>query len=112
MNWKNLTIAKKIALGFGIILALLSVVGLLSFTGVNNIVKDAGQVIDGNKLDGILAQKEVDHLNWVNKVNALLTDDGVTKLQVQTDHKKCGFGKWLWTPTPMPICRSRSWSAP
>ncbi len=96
MNWKNLTIAKKITLGFGIILALLSVVGLLSFTGVRNIVSDAGQVIDGNKLDGILAQKEVDHLNWVNRVNALLTDDAVTKLQVQTDHKKCGFGKWLY----------------
>lgn len=96
MNWKNLTIGKKVALGFGIILVLLSVVGLLSFTGVKNIVNDAHQVIEGNKLDGMLAQKEVDHLNWVNKVNALLTDDTVTKLDVQTDHKQCAFGKWLY----------------
>lgn len=96
MDWKNLTIGKKVGVGFGIILVLLSVVGVLSFTGVKNIVYDAEQVIDGNKLDGMLAQKEVDHLNWVNKVNALLTDNTVTKLDVQTDHKKCGFGQWLY----------------
>lgn len=96
MNWINLTIGKKVAMGFGIILVLLSIVGLLSFSGVSGIVKNAGQVIDGNKLDGLLAQKEVDHLNWVGNVNALLTDDAVTKLEVQTDHQKCGFGKWLY----------------
>jgi methyl-accepting chemotaxis protein len=95
MNWQNLTIGKKIALGFGIILVLLSIVGLLSFSGVSTIVHDAELVINGNKLDGLLAQKEIDHLNWVSRVNALLTDDTVTKLDVQTDHKKCAFGKWL-----------------
>ncbi len=96
MSWNNLTIGKKVALGFGLILALLSVVGLLSFSGVKGIVYNAGQVINGNKLDGMLAQKEVDHLKWVNNVNALLTDDSVTELNVQTDHKQCGFGKWLY----------------
>jgi methyl-accepting chemotaxis protein len=96
MSWNNLTIGKKVTLGFGIILALLSTVGLLSYSGVRGIVRNAGQVIDGNKLDGLLAQKEVDHLKWVNNVNALLTDDSVTELAVQTDHKLCAFGKWLY----------------
>jgi methyl-accepting chemotaxis protein len=63
---------------------------------VSGIVNNASQVIEGNKLDANLAQKEVDHLNWVNKVNALLTDDNVTKLDVQTDDRKCSFGKWLY----------------
>ncbi len=96
MSWNNLTIGKKVALGFGLILALLSTVGLLSFSGVKGIVRNAAQVIDGNKLDGMLAQKEVDHLKWVNNVNALLTDDSVTELNVQTDHNQCAFGKWLY----------------
>ncbi len=96
MNWKNLTIGKKIAIGFGVVLTLLTVVGFLSYIGVSNIVNNAGQVIDGNVIDGILAQKEVDHLNWSNKVNALLTDDKVTVLKVETDDHKCGFGKWLY----------------
>ena len=96
MNWRDLTISKKIGLGFFVILLLLGVVGCLSYFGVSGIVQHARIVIDGNKLDGMLAQKEVDHLNWVSKVNALLTDDKVTKLAVQTDDHKCGFGKWLY----------------
>ncbi len=96
MNWKNFTIGKKITVGFGVVLVLLTAVGLLSFSGVGEIVNNAGQVIDGNKLDGNLAQKEVDHLNWTNQVNALLTDAKVTTLNVETDHHKCGFGKWLY----------------
>jgi methyl-accepting chemotaxis protein len=96
MSWNSLTIGKKVALGFGLMIVLLGVVGLLSFSGVKGIVHNAEQVIDGNKLDGMLAQKEVDHLKWVNDVNALLTDDSVTELTVQTDHRQCGFGKWLY----------------
>jgi methyl-accepting chemotaxis protein len=96
MNWNHLTIGKKIALGFGVTLALLGVVGCLSYFGVGGIVRNAGQVIDGNQLDGMLAQKEVDHLNWVGKVNALLSDESVTQLEVQTDDHKCGFGQWLY----------------
>ena len=38
----------------------------------------------------------MDHLNWANKVNALLTDKNVTELAVETDAHKCGFGKWLY----------------
>ena len=70
--------------------------GALSYTGVGGIVSNASEVITGNKLDGNLAQKEVDHLNWANKVSSLLTDDAVTELSVQTDDHKCAFGQWLY----------------
>ena len=72
MSWKNLTIGKKITAGFSIVIVLLVLIGVMSYFGVGGIVKNAEEVIDGNKLDGNLAQKEVDHLNWVNQVNALL----------------------------------------
>ena len=95
MNWKNLTIGKKIATGFGVVLIMLAVVGALSYTGVEEIVYDAEEVIHGNQLDGNLAQKEVDHLNWTQKMTeALLT--GKKKLGIQTDDHKCAFGKWLY----------------
>jgi methyl-accepting chemotaxis protein len=96
MAWKNLTIGKKIGIGFGVVLVLLVAVGFLSYSGIRGIVNNASEVIDGNILNGELAQKEVDHLNWINKVSALLTDDNVTSLQVETDDHKCGFGKWLF----------------
>ena len=91
-----MSFGKKIAVGFGVVLTLASVIAALSITGIGDIVFNASQVIEGNKLDGNLAQKEVDHLNWANKVNALLTDEKVTTLTVETDDHKCGFGQWLY----------------
>ncbi|ACL02869.1 Methyl-accepting chemotaxis sensory transducer [Desulfatibacillum aliphaticivorans] len=94
--WQRMTVGKRIAFGFAVVLVLLTAVGLLSFTGVGGIVHNAGMVIDGNKLDGVLAQREVDHLNWAGSVNALLTDENITELHVETDPRQCGFGKWLY----------------
>jgi methyl-accepting chemotaxis protein len=96
MSWRNMTIGKRITFGFGVVLVLLCSAGIMSFTGVGGIVTNAGDVIEGNKLDGTMAQRELDHLNWANKVNALLNDDKITKLAVQTDPHKCAFGKWLY----------------
>jgi len=93
---RNMTIGKKIGIGFGVVLFFLAVAVLLSYRGVGNIVSNAREVIEGNQLDGILAQKEVDHLNWTKKVNALLTDPKASKLTVETDPHKCAFGKWLY----------------
>ena len=96
MHWKDMTIGKKIGTGFGVVIILLITLSIFSFTGVGGIVKNASEVIDGKALDGELAQKEIDHLNWVEAVNELLTDKNINKLTIQTDHTKCGFGKWLY----------------
>jgi methyl-accepting chemotaxis protein len=96
MNWQKLTIGKRIGFGFGIVLFLLVVMGVLSFSGVGGIVKNASEVIDGKALDGILAQKEVDHLNWAGSVNELISNEEIHELSVQTDPTKCGFGVWLY----------------
>ena len=93
---KNLTIGKRIGLGFGAVLLFLAAVGVLSYTGVSGIVSNASEVVTGDKLDGLMAQKEVDHLNWVNSVSNLLTDEEITTLNVEIDPHKCGFGKWLY----------------
>ncbi len=96
MGWKKLSIGKRITAGFGLVIFLLSLLSFLSYRGVEGIVGNAEQVIHGNIIDATLAQKEVDHLNWVNKVNALLTDEAITELNVETDDHQCGFGKWLF----------------
>ena len=92
--FKNMTIGKKVGWGFGVIMILLVVVATLSYTGIGGIVTSANDVIGGNRLRGSMAQAEVDHLTWTNKLNAYLADDTVTELTVQTDPHKCNFGKW------------------
>ncbi len=90
-------LGKKIGAGFGTILVLLCVVGVWSLLGVTGIVTNATEVIDGNKLKGLMVEKEVDHLNWANQVGQLITNDEVTKLSVQMDPRKCAFGQWLYS---------------
>ena len=96
MSWKDLSLKGKFAVGFGLILLLLALVGGWSVVGIGTIVGNAGEVIDGNKLRGEMVQREVDHLKWANKVSALLNDDSVTKLEVETDPHKCAFGQWYY----------------
>lgn len=96
MRFSNLTIGKKIATGFGSILALVILFSLFNFFGINIIVHQAGEVIAGNTLDAILAQKVVDHLTWTNKLNGALVDSQVTKAAVETNDHLCGLGKWLY----------------
>jgi methyl-accepting chemotaxis protein len=93
---QGFTVGKRISLGFGLILIILGAVAAWSIVGIRGIVGNAADVIDGNKLRGVMVEKEVDHLNWANQVSALLTDESVTKLAAETDHHKCAFGQWLY----------------
>ncbi|WP_419781502.1 methyl-accepting chemotaxis protein [Maridesulfovibrio sp.] len=97
MSWKDLRLAYKFTVGFGSVLLLLVLLGGWSIKGIGTIVFDADEVIVGNKLRGDFVQKIVDHLNWANEVNKLLTDKDVHEIDVQTDPHKCGFGKWYYS---------------
>ncbi len=94
--FRNMTIGKRLALGFSVVLLVLGGVVILSFSGVGGIVENAKEVIYGNELDATMTQKEVDHLNWVNQLNALLTDENIKSFTGQTDDHKCAFGEWLY----------------
>ena len=95
--FKNMKLGVKISLGFSLVLVLLVVVGGLSFRGVTQMSHNAKDVVSKNNLIENLTRKEIDHLNWANKVAALLTDENVTELNVETDDHKCAFGKWLYS---------------
>ncbi|MBN1952492.1 MAG: CZB domain-containing protein [Bacteroidales bacterium] len=96
MKWKDLKLSRKLMVGFGGIIILVSFIILWSIIGIGSIVKDSEEVIDGNKLRTNIEQKHVQHLEWARQVNALLTDKDVTELNVQLDHTQCAFGKWYY----------------
>ena len=96
MKLQNFTIGKRIGVLSGSLLFLMLTAGALSLSGVGNITRNSQEVIASNRLVRVLAQRELDHLNWVKKVNALFSDARVTRLDVETDDHKCGFGQWLY----------------
>lgn len=97
MAWKDFRLSLKLGLGFGIVLVLLVLLAVWTILGIQGIVGNADQVIMGNKLRGDMVQREVDHLNWASEVNALITDDSLHELTVNTDYTQCAFGKWYYS---------------
>jgi methyl-accepting chemotaxis protein len=91
------TVGKRTYAGYGVILGLLIVVGGIAYWGTATMAARSDEGVERNELSRSLIQREIDHLNWANQVNALLTDDSVTELHVQTDPTQCAFGKWYYS---------------
>lgn len=97
MRWRNFPIGLKLTIGFGIVLLLLLGSAAWAILGITDIVGNAQEVIGGNQLRGDLIAREVDHLNWANGLNSLITDDTVHELNVETDPRQCAFGRWYYS---------------
>lgn len=95
MKWHNLNLRMKMLAGFGAVILLVVLLGVITFSGVGGIVRDAGEVIEGNKLEGFLSKMEVDHINFVSKLEAHILEDTILGMDLQTDDRECAFGKWL-----------------
>ena len=97
MNWKKQSIGIQIGIGFVVILSLLIIIGFIASMGIHTLKNNAAYVIDGNKLDAVLAGFEVEHLNWSNSINGFLSNPD-TETNIETDHRKCSLGQWLESP--------------
>lgn len=97
ISWKDISIFKKVGLGPGIVLLFLVGISFQSVSGISGILGDSKEVIYGNTLDGVFAQKEVDHLNWANRIGKLLNGEDPKTLEIKTDHETCSLGKWLYS---------------
>lgn len=97
MGWKDIKLSYKFSIGFGSLILLLVFLGLWAVYGIGNIVHDSEEVIEGNKLKADFVQKIVDHMNWAEQLNTLLTDSRVDSVNIETDPRMCAFGKWSYS---------------
>ncbi|MBF0099064.1 MAG: CZB domain-containing protein [Magnetococcales bacterium] len=96
MHWRDLSVSKKIMIGFGSILILLIGVSAWSLRGIGVMVNNGLEVVEGNRLRSEVLQREIDHLNWVNRLSTFINDEKVADIGVQLDHTQCAFGKWYY----------------
>ena len=93
--FKNLKLSGKLSgLTILLLMAVMLVAGI-SIWSISGILSANQKFSYAAKLDTFLTEKEVDHLNWVNKVKDLFTENQAA-LNVQLDHTKCGLGKFLY----------------
>lgn len=93
--FKKITIGGKLAGGFLVVLTVLGVIVFMTFRGLGSLVGAAEEVNYANELDSVLARQEANYWNFMVEVNALLTDENVTELQLESDVNKFGCGLWL-----------------
>jgi len=89
-----MTIRKKIALGFFVTIALLTIISIVAVSGNFNILNRSNDLIYGFKLRTAILQREIDHLKWSETLSSYVHDKNSTTLEIQTDPHKCAFGKW------------------
>jgi methyl-accepting chemotaxis protein len=93
----SLKISQKIALGFGIILILLTGVGIFSYLKIHSIDTELNRVINKNKLISKLTLEQANHLRWANILSESLNNDKINTINVETDPTHCDFGKWYYS---------------
>lgn len=96
MRFKDFKLSRKFSIGFGFIIALVCTVIIWVILRLGSTVREAKEVIEGNKLRTDIEQKYVDHLLWAQKVNEFITNKEVTDLEVELDPTQCAFGKWYY----------------
>ena len=96
MRWNDISILKKLLLGFSLVI-LAGVGGLThDYMQVGNIDEITNRVILSTSYRKTLMGAEIAHLNWANKVANYLVQRSSGPLDVILDDKSCTFGKWLY----------------
>ncbi len=96
MFWTALNLAKKLYLGFGVVILLLLITAAVAIRGADNILGVADKVSVAYELQSELQQREIDHLNWAAKLSTFVHDDQVHDLNIQLDPTQCAFGNWYY----------------
>jgi methyl-accepting chemotaxis protein len=94
---KNLKLSVKLVGSFILVSVITLIVGFVGVYGISTSEKIADKVAYTENIAKQMLQREIDHLNWARKVGLFQRDDSMTSLGVETDERKCNFGKWYYS---------------
>ncbi|AGW13722.1 putative methyl-accepting chemotaxis sensory transducer [Megalodesulfovibrio gigas DSM 1382 = ATCC 19364] len=98
MQWKNLSIGSKLAVGFGTVLLLLVLLGFRAVRGTEEVLEGMHSVTDAVMDIYLLKVNETSHLAWSTEVAQGLILEDMEQVAAQADHTQCEFGKWYYGP--------------
>lgn len=95
MRLRDFSINLKLWLAFSLILLLLLIIGASSWLKFGGTINDIQKSNSASTLNSEIFSREVDHHLFMAKVTAFLDPEQST-IEVQTDHRQCNLGKWLY----------------
>jgi methyl-accepting chemotaxis protein len=90
----RLTLARQLALSFGVIVLLMGATYVLGLVKLNQTATRQHQALEAAEHANFMTAKVVDHLNWSEKLTTAVTHHK-HEVGVQLDHTQCGLGKWM-----------------
>jgi methyl-accepting chemotaxis protein len=96
VSLKDISLAKKLTAGFGLVLTILAGISITCVTSSNQTLANIDQVMFANEHKSTMLLLEVDHLKFMSNAQRFFSDSTASKMKVETDDHQCGLGKWLY----------------
>ncbi len=98
MKWKDVSIAAKLAVGFGLVLVLLILVGYKAVTSTEDVLRGMTATLESFEHIHELRGKEADHLAWSAEISRGVILEDMHIVKAEEDYRQCNFGKWFYGP--------------
>ena len=96
MFWNNLGLSKKMSVFTGAMLLCIFALVCLFMATIDLLSNESHRVERAGELNQLMAEREIDHLNWISSLQQYVFDPTQKTLSVQTDGHKCGLGVWYY----------------
>jgi len=96
MYLKNCPLCVKLGIGFGVIILFMVAISGVSYFTIASMSEEMVELESLTDLEKNMIQKEGDHLKFMAAASAFFYEPALTSMEVQTDHKKCALGQWLY----------------
>ncbi len=99
MLWKDLPVGGKLAVGFGVVVALLTLVSLTGDLSLRRMSEAYDVALDRLGHAARFNSLETDHLEWAGELTQSLLSERVdlTAVTIEADHTQCAFGRWYYS---------------
>jgi len=96
--FRKQSIAFKLYLGFGLVIAALIIVAAAGIHGITSASHSIENMLSEAKIDKMMLKRQVDHLHWVEKVSMFVSNLERKTLDVGKDPKVCKLGQLMYGP--------------
>lgn len=95
MSFSKLSIGKKLALSFIVLILVMLVTNTLNITSISTIRSQWEKTQVTEQMQMIVAEREMDHLRWVMELQEYLISGATQAMELELDPTKCNLGRWL-----------------
>lgn len=96
MSWNDLSLGRKLALGFGAVLILLLAFTFVSYKAQRESLEDAALATRFRDLATDLKTRAANHLQWTLMISAGLVSQSLRAPEIVVDDRDCPFAKWYY----------------